>query len=127
MNPTRSAAITPVLLPQLRVAIFAKVDDGPTGCAPRGLEPGGVLQLLEVVLVRPKVHVEFGLELLAADRACLPGTRVLLGMVKPTERVAPMVPVAAVPGMSEENVPVLVVTDPVATAFGARESIRFAA
>jgi hypothetical protein len=127
MNLTRAAALTPVLLSPLRVAIFAKVDGCPTGCAPRGLERGRVLQLLEVIFVRPVVHVEFGFEFLAAGRASLPGARVLLGMVISAEREAPMVPVTAVPGIREENVLVLVVTDPVATAFGPRGSIRLAA
>src|SRR5207245_55589 len=71
-----------------------------------------VLQLLEVVLVRPVVDVDLGLEISPAPAALLPGAAVSLRVVVAAQREAPMVAVTAVPRVREQDVRLLVVADP---------------
>lgn len=91
------------------------------------LKRGRILKLLEVVLVRAVVDVHLGLDLLAAFGAILPAARMSLVVVETAERVAGMVPRAAVRRVGEHDVVLLVVADRATTAFGRGQPLRLSA
>lgn len=86
-----------------------------------------VWHLLEVVLVGSIPDDHLGVELCATFLAGLPVSFVALIEVICAEGVTAVVPATAVGGVREEDVLVLIVTNPVAAAFGLRQIPGFAA
>src|SRR5437867_10776590 len=96
-----SARLAPVVAAGLGVAPLAQYDHRLAPGAPGRLVGRRVLELLEVVLVRPVVDVDLGLEISPAPAALLPGAAVSLRVVVAAQREAPMVAVTAVPRVRE--------------------------
>ena len=123
----RGAGLAPVAVRAARVALFAEADDPPTPNAFGRLIIRRIRQLLKVVFVGAEPHVPLGLKVRPAVRAVLPSSGVAFVMVMGAPGVAPVVAVATVPGIGEEDVFVLVVANPLAAAFRAGEPARLAA
>lgn len=117
----RGAAGAVVFVVAPDMAVFAEVDDALALGAVDWLEGRRVFQLLEVVFVRAVPDVHLRLNGGTAFLAVLPAALVTLSEMIAAERVAPMVAVAAISGVGEELVFVLVVADPLAAALGASE------
>jgi len=77
-----------------------------------------ILKFLEIVLVRPVVdgHLCFGV--FSALWTIFPVTRVSFRMVVPAQCESSVIPVATAASVGEQDVIVLIVADPVATALG---------
>lgn len=90
-----------VSLASVRVAAFAQNNSHAAPGAVRRLELGRVLELLEVVLIRPvfDIHLEFVLEIGPAPLTRLPVSRVLFVVVIAAEGVATVVSIATVSGV----------------------------
>ncbi len=80
-----------------------------------------ILKLEKVVLVRAVVDVHLRLKLFRALQTFPPIARVLLRIMIASESITSMVPGAAILGVGEHDVCVLIVTDPLPTTFGSRE------
>jgi hypothetical protein len=81
----------------------------------------GVLQRLEIVLIRPEIHVHLCLEAFPAQRAVFPVPRMIFVVMIAAERIMTVVPVTAVSRIREQDVLILIVTDPVVTTFRFRQ------
>jgi len=86
-----------------------------------------VLQFLEVVFVRPIPHVHFRLERLAAQPTGHPIPRVTLVVMIRAKCVATVVAIAAISGVGEEPVGMLIVADKVVATRGSDQGAGLSA
>jgi len=80
-----------------------------------------MFQLLEIVLVSSVPNVHLRLERLATNPTVLPLPRMALHVMKTAESQPPVISRAAIMSIREENVLVLIITDPIATTVGLDE------
>ena len=102
------------------------MDDLPTLRAEGWLECGRVLQFLEVVLVGAVPDVHLGFEGVTAFLAVFPVANMPFVVMGPTESVAIMISVAAVSGVRERDILVMIVANPVPAAIGLSDLSDFA-
>jgi hypothetical protein len=105
------------------VAACGERDDGAASGAFRRFKGGRVFQHLEVELIRAKEDNHLRFDGNAALAAILPAPFMAFAVVR-TAELASVVPAAAVGVEREEHVVVLIIADPVATAFSFHEPLR---
>jgi len=102
------------------------VDDFPALRAEGWLECGRIFQFLEIVLVGAVPDVHLGFEGFAAFVAVFPVAYMSFIVMGPAEGIAIVVPVAAVPGVRERDILVMIVAYPVPAAIGLSDLSDFA-
>jgi hypothetical protein len=95
--------------------------------AQRVAEFGRVFQLLEVVFICAVVNVHFGLEIFSTLLASLPIAGVFFCVMVAAQGVAVVIAVAAIAGIREQLVFMLVVANPLPAALGLGQVFGFAA
>ena len=123
----RAALFAPGFVTTLGIAIGPEMDNDPAFGALGRLKGRRIRQLLKIVFVGPIPDVHFGLKRVAAWFTILPVSGMPLVVVGGTERIAAVIPVAAITGVRKHHVLVLVIADPVPAAFGPDQLTRLAA
>jgi hypothetical protein len=121
------ALFTKILFSLDRIPVFSQMDHRSTPGTQRRLVSWWVGQFLEVVLVRPIVNIQFGLERLSALRTFLPLPLVSLVVMIAAQGITAVVPMATVPGIREQDVLVLVIANPLPATSRFRQPGGFAA
>jgi hypothetical protein len=120
--------LTEIVFTLHRIRIPTKYDHRITFGARRWLIVWRVLQLLKIVFIRTIIHIHLGLvEIVLTDRTVFPAARMIFDIVVATQRITSMISAAAIPSIREQNILILVITDPLITAFCPRQVARFSA
>jgi hypothetical protein len=114
--PLDGCAIHAVILSQVHsVPIIAQIDHLFTLCATRRSELWRVRQFLKIIFIRAVVNINLGFKIITAFFAGFPIPGMSFVEMITAQCVAVMISAATVIGVREQNIFVVVITDPIAT------------
>ena len=105
----------------LRITSLVQIDDRATSITAGWFVGGRIGQLLKVVFVRAIPHVNFRREVGPAFQTVLPFPRMVLAVMISAEGQPTVIAMATVPRVGKHHIVVLVVANPLAATFRARE------